>query len=567
MKTILRFVALVALMAASAAAQTIYQNVQRGSSMALANTRVPFSDASGRLVDDADLTFATDTLTATKGTFGGVTHVSNAIGAANSVTSVALSPLTLGTGTSGTALSFASATNIATFTAGIVSTTATHSALTSGRVTFAGTGGLLSGDSDLTFATDTLTFTNGLTSMLGIGTGTTAPITNLQVVDTGTATPRGITNDQYNTGTNGAQMNWRKARGTFATPLTIVTGDLLGRALFWGHDGTQFIESGNLRFTSEGTIGTGRVPSNFGIWVSTDAVTSVLTQTASFSGSNGIAFTALGTNQSITLAPSGTGGVTLSGAGSATLGLFRFPSAATSAGGIAFGADTFLYRSGNNTLALDTVAGASADLVLRRDAGTGFARLGTTGTGGDNLQIDAVRGALILRTNGSTTALTLDTSQNATFAGNILRFATTKGVQGSNTNDDVAAGYIGEYASTLKAIGSPVSLSNNTAADIISVTLTAGDWDVTSLASVTETTSTVTLRSAGITSTSATMPTDGSEGYNGVQSVVTSETNSIPLNRKRFSLSTTTTIYLDEKVTFSAGTAGGFGAINARRAR
>lgn len=114
--------------------------------------------------------------------------------------------------------------------------------------------------------------------MLGIGVGTTAPVANLQVVDTGTSNPRGIFDDQYNTGTNSAQFNLRKFRGSFATPTTIITGDVLGRILAWGYDGTNPIESGNLRFVSGGTIATNRVPSQAEIWTSTDAAPSVLTK-------------------------------------------------------------------------------------------------------------------------------------------------------------------------------------------------------------------------------------------------------------------------------------------------
>lgn len=112
---------------------------------------------------------------------------------------------------------------------------------------------------------------------LGINTGTTAAATGLQVVDTGTGTPRGITDDQYNNGTNSAQFNSRKARGTFATPLTIVTGDILGRDIYWGHDGTAFIESANIRVVSSGTIATSRVPSQMEFYTSTNAAPSVLT--------------------------------------------------------------------------------------------------------------------------------------------------------------------------------------------------------------------------------------------------------------------------------------------------
>jgi hypothetical protein len=142
-----------------------------------------------------------------------------------------------------------------------------------------------------------------------------------------------------------------------------------------------------------------------------------------------------------------------------------------------------------------------------------------------------------------------------------------RGIVGVITNSNAQTGSVGEYVSSLVAIGSPVSLSNGIAANITSISLTAGDWDVTGTVSFTETTSTVTARSAGITSTTGVVPVDGSEGYCGVQSTVTSETNSITIARTRFSLSGTTTIFLVGKASFSAGTCGGFGNLSARRVR
>lgn len=182
-------------------------------------------------------------------------------------------------------------------------------------------------------------------TQLGVGTGPTAPATMFQVIDSGTSSPRGITDDQYNTGTNSAQFNVRKARGTFASPTTIVTGDILGRFLAWGHDGTQFVESGNLRFTSSGTIGTNRIPSQFEIWTSTNAAPSVLTQAVvvdssqnmQIVGSTGLTFNTSGagingpsggsvkfSSGSVTIAASGTNqnvGVTPSGTGNAVFTL------------------------------------------------------------------------------------------------------------------------------------------------------------------------------------------------------------------------------------------------------
>lgn len=88
-----------------------------------------------------------------------------------------------------------------------------------------------------------------------------APSSKLHIIETSTSTPRGILVDQYNTGTNGARITMRKGRGSFASPTTIVTGDVLASWTASGYDGANFIESGKLITTSEGTINTNIVPS------------------------------------------------------------------------------------------------------------------------------------------------------------------------------------------------------------------------------------------------------------------------------------------------------------------
>lgn len=103
--------------------------------------------------------------------------------------------------------------------------------------------------------------TNQSATSFGVGTGSTTPASTLQIVDTASTTPRGILADQYITGTQGARITMRKARGTFATPTVIVTGDTLGSWTASGYDGTNFIDSGKVIVTSTGTIATGIIPS------------------------------------------------------------------------------------------------------------------------------------------------------------------------------------------------------------------------------------------------------------------------------------------------------------------
>lgn len=137
----------------------------------------------------------------------------------------------------------------------------------------------------------------------------------------------------------------------------------------------------------------------------------------------------------------------------------------------------------------------------------------------------------------------------------------------SATNDSATAGDIGEFTQTLVAAGSAVALTTATAADIASISLTAGDWDVEGWINFAATGGTVTGRVGSISATSATHPIDGSQIHQGYQTTTTTETTSVSLPRKRISLAATTTIYLVATGTFSAGSMGGFGGLNARRVR
>lgn len=145
--------------------------------------------------------------------------------------------------------------------------------------------------------------------------------------------------------------------------------------------------------------------------------------------------------------------------------------------------------------------------------------------------------------------------------------ATLQNLRGTTTNDDATAGGIGEYTSSLVASGSATALTSTVAKNITSISLTAGDWDVEGSINYTLTAASVTQKQGGLSSTSATLPTDGTEVYNGVQSTLLTDLDGQALPRKRFSLSGTTSVYLVAKATFAAGSVSVFGAINARRAR
>jgi hypothetical protein len=119
----------------------------------LTSGRVVIAGTSGELEDDGDLTFSGDTLTATKiGAF-------QAVGAIN-FDSQNLTNVNINSGTVDAITSLTVGNDVDVGNYKITSKALEASDLTAGRVTFAGTNGLLADDSDLTFSTATLSATN-----------------------------------------------------------------------------------------------------------------------------------------------------------------------------------------------------------------------------------------------------------------------------------------------------------------------------------------------------------------------------------------------------------------------
>lgn len=144
-------------------------------------------------------------------------------------------------------------------------------------------------------------------------------------------------------------------------------------------------------------------------------------------------------------------------------------------------------------------------------------------------------------------------------------------VQGTNTNDSAAAGDIGEYVTASLASGSATSITNNTAKTVTSISLTAGDWDVTGIVAYAfNGTSTVTEVDADISLVNNTY--DSTLGR-WATSVFASGTTlgglspAVTIPGVRLSLSATTTVYLIAFSSFGVSTGSAFGIISARRVR
>lgn len=140
---------------------------------------------------------------------------------------------------------------------------------------------------------------------------------------------------------------------------------------------------------------------------------------------------------------------------------------------------------------------------------------------------------------------------------------TSADIEGTATNDDAAAGFIGEYVED--GPDAPAGLTNDTADNMASISLGAGDWDVFGYAGFILSGATGDQLEASFSTTSATA---GSEGFVELEGFAGRDaTLYVPVPTRRFKLSAPSTVYLVTKAYFTVGTASSFGKISARRVR
>lgn len=146
-------------------------------------------------------------------------------------------------------------------------------------------------------------------------------------------------------------------------------------------------------------------------------------------------------------------------------------------------------------------------------------------------------------------------------------------VLGTSTNNNATAGYVGEYVESIVLTASAVSLTTTVAANVTSISLTAGDWDVVGTVRLKPAATTnITVGNAGISTTSATLLV-----ASGTYAALTlpsaglvpgvNVTPSMHVSRTRISVSATTTVYLVTTAFFTVDTLQAFGQISARRVR
>ena len=260
-----------------------------------------------------------------------------------------------------------------------------------------------------------------------------------------------------------------------------------------------------------------------------------------------------------------------------------------------------------------TTAGTSAALTLTSDTKpsayyngfTVWARLHVTADVGATLNVDSL-GADPIKKNGgndlqegdlpsqtigifvhdggtptgSWTLTTLAIANVGTTAGDLVGVQDIGGndgipsslVVGTLTNDDAAAGYVGEYVESAVEAGAAVALTNATPVNITSISLAAGDWDIDASFLLTGQSSTnlsyllgsVSQTTGALDSSAATLQGDW---YGTVQVFNNISPVGLAMAPVRKSLSGTTTIFMVAQAGFTGGTCSGYGIIRARRVR
>lgn len=147
-------------------------------------------------------------------------------------------------------------------------------------------------------------------------------------------------------------------------------------------------------------------------------------------------------------------------------------------------------------------------------------------------------------------------------------FGQNVAIKGTTTNDNAAAGDVGEY---LSSVATAVSMTANVGLNITSITLTPGDWEVRGLLQTNPAASTTTtLIAAGISSTANTFATLGA-GFSNIETSNSSKSAGVGENliapATRFSVSSSTPVYLVGNVQFATSTLTASGSITARRMR
>ena len=145
---------------------------------------------------------------------------------------------------------------------------------------------------------------------------------------------------------------------------------------------------------------------------------------------------------------------------------------------------------------------------------------------------------------------------------------------GTNTNDTANAGNVGELLQSKVLAASATALTTNTAKDVTTITLTAGDWDVWGWVGITGTTTVIDVLTTSLSTTPNTLAGSDTGGNTQIaQSSAIIDPNIVdvivatPMLPVTVANGATAPYHLVTRARFGSGTASAYGWLQARRRR
>jgi len=180
------------------------------------------------------------------------------------------------------------------------------------------------------------------------------------------------------------------------------------------------------------------------------------------------------------------------------------------------------------------------------------------------IQLSSSNSALTAGAGTLTYNAILSDTTNGTLSTTTL---TPKGLVGMQNSTAPSAGFIGEQIRSALGSGSAITLSTGTGANVTSISLTPGIWDVSGIVMFGGGAITGTIYQASISTVSAASGTKGDNFVEGTAawSPTAVATTTLTIPSYRISLAATTTVYLTTAAAFTLGTVVAFGRISATR--
>ena len=138
----------------------------------------------------------------------------------------------------------------------------------------------------------------------------------------------------------------------------------------------------------------------------------------------------------------------------------------------------------------------------------------------------------------------------------------------NNLNQNLNGIFASDFVSSTVLSGSAVSLTSATPANVTSISLVGGDWDVWgNIGFVANAATTATVFEGGINTVSATLPTSpgaGAYAQYGLSVAAAGTEPAFSIGMTRINITTTTTVYLVAQSTFAVNSMSVFGFLGAR---